>query len=61
MKADLKDMIRDELYGADAKEVSELHMRDGRLCVNGKWVICIAIENIREIAKRIAKRATIGH
>jgi hypothetical protein len=35
MKADLKDMIRDELYGADAKEVSELHMRDGRLCVNG--------------------------
>jgi len=54
MRADLKDMIRDEIYGAGLKEVGEINLK-------GKNVICIPIADVKKIAKRIAMRATIGH
>lgn len=54
MRADLKDMIRDELYGA-AMATS------GEMAVKGKNVLCIEMSEVKKIAKRIAKRATIGH
>ena len=54
MRADLKDMIRDEIYGAGLKEVGEINLK-------GKNVICIPIQDVKKIAKKIAMRATIGH
>ena len=47
MKRDLKDMIRDELYGAGVSFEDEF--------------VCIPKKKVAEIAKHIAKRATIGH
>jgi hypothetical protein len=44
MKADLKDMIRDELYAYKTVEF-----------------VMIPKSEVKELAKRIAKRATIGH
>ena len=54
MRADLKDMIRDELYGAGMKEA-------GEISIKGKNVICIPVAEVKKIAKRIAMRATVGH
>ncbi len=54
MKPDLLDMIRDELYGAGLQE-------HGEIALGRKNVICIPVTEVKKIAKRIAKRATIGH
>jgi len=54
MRADMKDMIRDELYGAGLKE-------HGDIALGGKNVICIPVSEVKKIAKRIAKRAMVGH
>jgi hypothetical protein len=54
MRPDLLDLIRDTIYGAGLKEA-------GELSIGGKNVICIPVEDVKEIAKRIAKRAIIGH
>jgi len=51
MKADLKDLIRDEIYGAASALVCP---------PNGK-VLVIPHEAVKRIAKRIANRAVIGH
>jgi len=52
MRADMKDMIRDELYGAGLQV---------DIAIDGKRVICIPVSEVKNIAKRIAKRALVGH
>ena len=57
MKPDLKDMIRDELYGAGMKECTKIISGDD--CV--VKVVCIPVSEIKKIAKRIASRSIKGH
>jgi hypothetical protein len=47
-RRNLKDLIRDEIYGANDLEQEK------------KGYLVIPIESVKEIAKRIAKRALIG-
>jgi hypothetical protein len=44
---DLQDLIRDEIYGAAEGE--------------GVSVICIPMEKVKKIARKIAARVFIGH
>jgi len=46
-------MIRDELYGAG--------LQVGDIALGGQKVICIPVSEVKNIAKRIAKRALVGH
>jgi len=48
----LKDIIRDELYGADIQGQS--------IAIDGRQVLCIPIDEVKNLAKKIVKRADIG-
>ena len=50
---DAKDLIRDELLGYACQGHEK--------CAFGKDYVVIPIEDVHKLAKRIAKRATIGH
>lgn len=50
----LKDLIRDEIYGAALKKV------EGVQAAKGTNIICLEMAEVDKIAKRIAKRAMIG-
>jgi hypothetical protein len=52
-RRNLKDLIRDEIYGAYAEEARSMSFGD-------EPVICIRTKDVAKIAKRIAKRAMIG-
>jgi len=56
MKPDLKDMIRDELYGSGIKSCTNIIIDD-----NLVKVVCIPMSEIKKIAKRIAGRSIRGH
>ena len=47
-RADMKDMIRDELYAYQVKW-------------SGARLIVIPLEGVKALVENIAKRATIGH
>jgi hypothetical protein len=55
MKTDLKDLIRDEIYGAALADWPT------EMTYGGKRILCIPMEEVAGLAKRIAKRAVIGH
>lgn len=52
-RINIKDIIRDEIYGAAMKP-------GGEESIGGKDVICIPAEDVKKIAKRIVRRTSIG-
>jgi hypothetical protein len=52
-RADLKDLVRDELYGAVREKYHSAK--------DGKLLLVIPSSEVKELAKRVAARAMVGH